>query len=180
MTSKLNLNLLPQDLKVSKGIGRVIKITKSLNVILTVLFLISVIVVISLFVIGRLRLKSVLAEVEQLKVQVKALETSEQQLVLIKDRIAKISYARSYSNAKDNILNTSSLFSNLSNQVAVNSMNITPVKTDVSLTILSNDELTTFMNNLKNIDKFKSIDVYSFEYNKNIGYQVKVNLGSNK
>ena len=180
MTSNSNLNLLPQDLRVSKGVGGIVKVIKSLNVILAVLFLISALIVVALFVIGSLRLNSVLSEVDQLKSQVKAQETSEQQLVLIKDRLAKISYARGYANAKDSLQNASLLLNNMTGGVTVNSMNITSVKTDLSLTILSNDELSILMDNLKNSDKFKSIDVYSFEYNKNIGYQIKANLISSK
>ena len=172
----VNLNLLPQDLRVSKGINNVIRLTRSINVILVVIFIVSIIGAGAFLIISSIRLNSIQSEITKLEQQVKAQETSEQQLVLLKDRISKISTARSYLNATKNIENINSVLTNTLSAVKIDSLSITPSKTDISLTLLSNEDLKTYLKNLKESGKFKSVDLYSFDYNKNIGYLVKVVL----
>ena len=174
-----NLNLLPQNLQISKGLGSILKTTKSLGVILIVVFIVFGLGTGAFFVYSKITLNNVQTNVEQLKSQVKAQEGSEQQLVLLKDRLAKIASLKSTPNATKNIINMDTLFKNMSPGSAANQLEVLPTKIGISMIIRSNEDLTTFIQNLKTNELFNLVNLTSLGYNMNAGYSVIVNL-SNK
>ena len=176
MPENLNLNLLPQNLQVSKGLGKVLKTAKALGVILVVAFVVFCLGIVALFIINKTTLTNTQASVDQLKTQVKAQETSEQQLILLKDRLAKIASIKSTPNASKSITNVDSLFANVSSASTMNEANITSSKMDISLIISSNDDLTSFIQNIKSTKLFNTINLPSFTYSANNGYSIAVSL----
>ncbi|MFA6446500.1 MAG: hypothetical protein WCW14_04620, partial [Candidatus Paceibacterota bacterium] len=154
-----NLNLLPQNLQISKGLGSILKTTKSLGVILIVVFIVFGLGTGAFFIYSKITLNNVQTNVEQLKSQVKAQEGSEQQLVLLKDRLAKIASLKSTPNATKNITNMDTLFKNMSPGSLANQLEITPTKIGVSMIIRSNEDLTTFIQNLKTNELFNIVNL---------------------
>lgn len=174
-----NLNLLPQNLHVSKGMESVLKTTKALGVILIVIFVIFTIGAGAYFVYSKVTLGNLQTNVDQLKSQVKAQESSEQQLVLLKDRLSKISSLRSTPSAGKNVANLDTLFSNVSPASSANQIDISTQKIDITMIVRSNEDLTAFIQNLKNNKAFKSVNLASLGYTKNIGYSIIVSLVNN-
>jgi len=173
------VNLLPQNLQVGKGLGSILKTTKALGVIFIVVFIIFGLGMGAFFIYSKITLDGIKTNVDQLKSQVKAQEASEQQLVLIKDRLAKISSIKSTPNATKNITGIDSLFANMSPSSIMNLANFSSTKVDISVAIRSNEDLTAFIQNLKNTDLFKSVNLSSLGYGANSGYSIAVSL-SNK
>lgn len=171
-----SLNLLPQDLQVSKGLGKVLKVIKSIGVISVVMFSVFLVVIVALFVVSKVSLNGLQNSNDKLKAQVKAQETSEQQLVLLKDRLSKISSVRALPNATNNIQSISSVIGNVSTLSSIDSANVSLSKIDLSLNILSNEDLTIIMDNLRNSEKFNLVDLYSFDYSQGLGYSIKATL----
>ncbi|KKS00462.1 MAG: hypothetical protein UU51_C0007G0008 [Microgenomates group bacterium GW2011_GWC1_41_20] len=174
-----NLNLLPQNLQISKGLDSVLKTSKALGVILIVVFIVFSLGTGAFFIYSKITLNNVQTNVEQLKSQVKAQEGSEQQLVLLKDRLAKISSIKSTPNASKNIINMDILFRNMSPSSTMNQLEVTPTKIGVSMLIRSNEDLTAFIKNLKTNEMFNVVNLTSLGYSMNAGYSVIVSL-SNK
>lgn len=175
----VNLNLLPENLQVSKGLTDLLKTARALSVISVVAFLIFASGVGGFFIFEKTNYDSTRTNVEFLKKQVKDQEASEQQLVLLKDRLAKIASIRGNPNASKNIENINTLFNNLSPNTTVNQANISPTKVDINLVIKSNDDLTTFIQNMKNTKLFNLVDMTSLGYSANSGFSAVVTL-SNK
>lgn len=174
-----NLNLLPQNLQVSKGLDGVLKTTKALGVILIVTFIVFAIGAAGYFIYSKITLNNLQTNIEQLKSQVKAQESSEQQLVLLKDRLAKISSVRSAPNSSKNITGLDSLFTNVSPQSSANQIDVSSQKINITMMIRSNEDLVTFIQNLKNTKLFKTVTLTSLGYTTNLGYSMIVNLVNN-
>lgn len=171
----VNLNLLPQDFQISKSTGSAIKAMKALGVILTVVFIIFCLGLGAFFIYSKLSLSKVQSSVDDLKIQVKALEKSEQQLILLKDRLGKIGIVRSSSGALSNINNMDSLKTNVSEISSIDEASINADKMNLTLTIKSNEDLGFFIENLKNTTAFSTVNLSSFTYSPK-GYSINVNL----
>ena len=174
----VNLNLLPPDLQINKGLGRILKTIKSINVILIVAFIVFSLGVGGFFVVSKISLNSVQSSVDKLKSQVKAQETSEQKLILLKDRLSKIYSIKSTPSASKNIDGANSLLTNVSPNSTMDQAVIEPTKADISLKVQSNEDLGILFTNIKNTSSFKFIDLYSFDYSPSVGYLVKLNMNN--
>jgi len=172
------LNLLPSNLQVSKGLGSFLKASRSLGVILIVIFAIFSLGIGGFFVLSKITLGNLQTKVNQLTSQVKAQETSEQQLILLKDRLAKIASARNDPNAYKNITNVDSLFTNISPVSSMNQANISSSKIDISLVARSNEDLATFISNLKGTTLFNTVNLSSLSFSPKTGYALTVSLGN--
>jgi Tfp pilus assembly protein PilN len=175
----VKLNLLPENLQVSKGLIKFLKTTKALGVIFIVIFIIFCLGIGGLFIFSKISLTNIQAQVDQLKSEVVAQEESEQQLVLLKDRLAKISSIKNIPNASKNIVNLDSLFTDMSPDSIMNEANITSTKIDITLIARSNEDLSTFIKNLKSTTLFNFINLSSLGYSPKSGYSIAVSL-SNK
>lgn len=172
-----NLNLLPQNLQVSKGLSKVLKTTKALGVISIVVFIIFALGVGAFFIYSKITLTNIETEVTKLKSQVKAMESSEQQLVLLKDRLSKVASIKAIPNASKNIANVDTLFTGLSSSSMMKAANIGSKKMDINMSIASNEDISIFLKNIKDADVFSKVDLSSFGYSPGVGYSVDVSMG---
>jgi len=170
-----NLNLLPQNLQVSKGLSSTLKTAKSLGVIFIVAFIIFCLGMAGYFVYSKITLDSIQANVNKLTAQVKAQESSEQQLILLKDRLGKIALVKNEANASKNIAGMNTFLNNTSPSLKVSEVNITPIKMTMSLNIYSNDDLTKLLQNIKSTTLFNQAELSSFNYGA-AGYTIDLNL----
>lgn len=164
-----NLNLLPQNLQVSKGLSASLKAIKSLGVILTVAFVIFALGMLGFFIYSKITLDSINSNINMLTSQVKAQEASEQQLILLKDRLGKIAKVKSQPNALSKVLGMGSLFENMSTNVKLSQVDIAPVRMTLSLNLYSNDDLTKFLQNVKNSTFFNQVEISSMNFSA-LGY----------
>lgn len=172
----VKLNLLPENLQVSKGVSKVIKVSKPLSIVSAVIFMIFSLALGAYFIFSKITLDKSQKEVDQLKAQIKAMEDSEQQLILLKDRLAKISTIKNTPNALKNIMNFDSVLANISPNSVIDEVNITSDKVNTSYKLTSNADFTTFINNLKNTEFFNYVDLLSTNFNPNDGYLVDFSL----
>lgn len=173
----VNLNLLPQDLQIDKNTVGFLKTIKALNVILMASFIFFCLGVGGFLIYNKIALTNAQTNVEQLTSQVKALEKSEQQLILLKDRLGKIASVKLVPNASKNITGINSLLANTTNALNLSEANISSSKTNLDLDIYSNEDLSTFLQNVKNSNIFKSVNLTSFSYNLN-GYSLNMDVDS--
>jgi hypothetical protein len=131
-----------------------------------------------LFIINKINLSSVQTNVDKLKVQVKGQESSEQRLILLKDRLDKIASVKSTPNALKNISSIDSFLANVSPSTIMDQADFGATKIDVSFKIGSNEDLVSLMQNVKSTDLFKAVDLYSFDYGPSIGYLIKLSMNN--
>lgn len=171
-----NLNLLPVDLQIGKGFSKVIKTIKSLNVILLVFFLVFAVGGGGYIIWRRVVFNSTNKNVNDLKLQLKNLELSEMQFVLLKDRVSKIYKIKSFPNAGLSLNNFNSISAGLSDNTIFDSLSISSSKTDLSVRVVNNIDLTDLLKNISSYNKYKFVDLYSFDFNPGVGYTLKLNL----
>ena len=102
----IDFNLLPPDLFISKNLSRALKSVRALGVISIAAFLVFAIGVGAYFVFSTITLNGLTKNIDQLKTKVTAQEISEQQIILLKDRLTYIAAAKSSASALNNIINS--------------------------------------------------------------------------
>jgi hypothetical protein len=172
----VNLNLLPPELAVSKSLGRALKTLRALSVISIAVFLIFAVGLGIFFIISSISLSGLNASVSQHESQISAQESSEQQIVVLKDRIAKISQAKSVPSALKTVTNVDTLLSNLSPDFTISQFNADSSKADISMGFKSNSDLTAFLQAATSSKLFKSVILSSFGYGPSQGYSVGISL----
>jgi Tfp pilus assembly protein PilN len=172
----VKLNLLPQGLLISKSLGKALKTIKALNVILSVAFLVFALGMGAYFVLSTITLNGVQNKVDKLKTQVIAQESSEQQLILLKDRIQKISTVKALPNTFKNVENINSLLTGLSGESSISQLDVGQAKVDLSMIIKSNNDLTSFLRSVENTNLFKTVILSSFGYSPVGGYTLGISF----
>jgi Tfp pilus assembly protein PilN len=172
----VNLNLLPPELAVSKSLGKVLKTLRALGVISIVVFLVFAVGLGILFIISTISLSSLNNSISQHESQISAQEASEQQIIILKDRIAKISQAKSTPSALKTVTNFDTVLANLSPDSTISQFNADSSKVSVSMGFKSNSDLTAFLQAVTTSKFFKSVILSSFGYGPTQGYSVGISL----
>jgi hypothetical protein len=171
----VKLNLLPPELSVSKSLGTILKTFRILGVIGIAAFLIFSVGTLIIFVINTINLNGLNANVAKLKSQVSTQEKSEQQVVLLKDRLAKITTVQKMPSAIPNLVSIEPFLTGLSGDVSVSQIIIDPKSVDLAANIKTISGLTSFLQFFKTPGAFKSVNLASFGFSSKSGYSVEVN-----
>lgn len=166
------INLIPIELAISP---KTVKLTKLLNKItligLITLFL-SIVTIVSIFVYFRLQSTKISESIADLKAQIIALESSEQKLVITKDRISKIAQIESFPSAKDNIEKFKSI-EDLINTVPDSNLNeasIQSSKTELSFLSKTSSSLSQLLGPIVNFSNYKSMILTSLGFSSTLGF----------
>ena len=87
------INLLPPGFGVTGNLGKILKAVRMVGVIGLAFFLVFGLGISIYFIVSTITFNALKSETNSLKEQVKTLQTTEQQIVLLKDRIGKINMA---------------------------------------------------------------------------------------
>ena len=172
----IKINLLPPESTVSGPLGQVIKVTRMLNVIFLGGFIVFIFVLGGLFIFNSLKLQNLNTNIAQLKSQVSAQETSEQQVVLLKDRIGKIQLLQTLPNSMKNITNIDTFLNTVEGNSTLTELDVDSQKTDISMLFSNNNDLSNFLKSITSSKLFKSAVLSSFGFNPASGYLVSIHL----
>lgn len=172
----IKLNLLPPELAVDKNLSQILKVVRSLNVILISTFFVFIVVVSAIFIISYTTLNNLESQVGKAKSQITASETSEQQVVLLKDRLSKIGDIQNIPSGLTNLLAIEPFLTNLSADSSLNELVVDSKKTQMLLTFKTNSDLTTFVESMSKSNSFKSVILSSFSLSPSSGYSVGVDI----
>ena len=170
----VNLNLLPTELSVSKSLGALLKTLRAVGVIAVAAFLVFGIGVAAYFIVVKVTLDGLNTKVTVLKNQVTANEQSEQQVILLKDRLAKISSVQNLPSLLPNLSAVKPTFTNLSAVSAISQMQVDATGFNLTLNIKTNSDLTVFLATVRNPDVFKTAGLTAFSLNPTTGYSLTV------
>ena len=167
------VNLLPKELKPKRYIVKISKILTNVALIALLVFVISAVVVTGVFFVVSSRLSSSQEKHEELSTQIKALQETEQKIVLIKDRLEKINTMRSKASASDNIDILDDVIKISEGTAIINGASLSDVNANVQVVVDSSLNLTKFLSGVFMSGGFKKIEMLSFEFKKEEGYTVE-------
>ena len=171
-----DINLLPEELKPSRS---VIKFSSGLNKIallgVTTLLIVLVLAV-SVYFFFSYMLSTSYKNQESLHGQIKAMEKTEQRLVLLKDRMAKIAVVYKEPKANDEVERLDSLTPMFPQGILVEgvSMEENDLKVAVSSPVL--DNISKYIASVVTSGKFKKINLVSLAFDPGKGYVVELSF----
>src|SRR3989344_8584630 len=126
------INLLPPGFGVTGNLGKILKAVRMVCVIGLAFFLVFGLGISIYFIVSTITFNALKSETNSLKEQVKTLQTTEQQIVLLKDRVGKINTVLSFPEAIKNLDAIEPFISNLSSSASLNQLEIDAQKIDLS------------------------------------------------
>lgn len=172
----LKINLLPPESTVSGPMGQLIKITRALNIILLGGFILFAFGLSAFFIFNSLKLQNINSEIAQLKSSVSAQESSEQQVVLLKDRLGKVQLLQSLPSSMKNMVNIDNFLATIEGNATLTELDVDSQKTDISMLFRNNADLSNFLRSITSSKLFKSATLSSFGFNPASGYLVSIHL----
>lgn len=174
----IKVNLMPAELVLSGGLNRILKVSRMLGVILLAGFLIFGLGLAAFFIISSVQLSGLNSGNTDLKNQITTLETSEQKIVLLKDRIGNIKKVQSIPTFLTNLGNIEPVLAAVTAGSSVSELDIDPTKVSTTINFKSNGDLTTFITSVTKQSVFKSILLSAFGYNPASGYLVTLTFSA--
>ena len=170
------INLLPPGFGVTGNLGKILKAVRMVGVIGLAFFLVFGLGISIYFIVSTITFNALKSETNSLKEQVKTLQTTEQQIVLLKDRIGKINMALGLPEAIKNLIAIEPFISNLSSSASLNQLEIDPQKIELSLQFRSTADTSAFIKSLSDMKDFRSVVLTSFGYDSTNGYTVGISI----
>jgi hypothetical protein len=170
-----NINLLPIEMSTGKEVGKFIRTLKTINFIALLL----TIVIAGGGVAAHYMLTSQLSSIESDKITltstIKNLETTEQSLVLLKDRLQKINQVLSIRTIEDSYITQKQIVDDLPVGASVKESEIASDKSNLSVMASSSRDVVEITKNLTD-SKFKKVFLDSVTFTPLIGYLLSFKL----
>jgi len=171
-----DINLLPQELKPK---GYAIKLSRSLRkigVVFLVVFLIVSIFAAGSFAILSIRIRDSNNRQSKLKTEIRAQEQTEQKLILVQDRISKVTSILSSGDSREEVGVLKDVISILPPEMAITKVNLTDSKAEITVFATSSLYLTRFLAQVIN-SNYQNIELVSFSYRDALGgYEVELGI----
>ena len=167
-----NINLLPTDLGPDKAVADMsVKIKRTATLLAAFLVVLITLAVGSVVLITN-RAKESIQTQQELKASIKALEATEQKLILIKDRVDKSSQVFAADNATEHVEELEGLFDSLPPGVTIDRSEIFPGKSEVVFSAESSVLVVDLFEILKSSGKFRFVELLSLDYSQSEGYKI--------
>jgi len=168
------INLLPKDLLPSAGLIKTAKLLKNLLTLGFGIFTIALVGLVAFFTLNSISLRSSSARQEELKTSIKALEQTEQGLVLVKDRLAKVKEVLGKDSGAEEIDNLAKVSSLTTAGVDLTEAVVFKDELDTTFNVSDASLLTSFMAQIIATGTYKRIDLNSFSFNPSVGYLISL------
>jgi len=167
------VNLLPKELRPKRYIVKISKVLTNVALIALLVFVISAAVITGVFLVVSDRLSSSQEKHEELTIQIKALQETEQKIVLIKDRLEKVNKMKSKASASEKVDILGDVIKISEGSAIVNSATLSDKKADVLVIVDGSLNLTKFLSDIIISGGFKKIEMLSFGFEKDGGYKIE-------
>lgn len=166
------INFIPTDMAIPVKSVKFAKLLNKLSIVGVLLLILSVISAIVLFIFFSSDLKKTNAAVIALKNEISSLEKSEQKLILVKDKLDKISFVKSLSSAENDINQFKSI-----NDIVLSASNsslteisIGSSKTEISFSTPDSSSLALILGSFTNLKDYAKITLSSLGFNSQSGF----------
>ena len=175
----VKLNLLPPELSVSKSLGNLIKTVRIMDVIGVAAFLVFTLGIVAFYVFSLISLNSLNTNIAALKAQISAQEKTEQQIVLLEDRLDKAAAVLQIKSSYPNLIAIEPFLAALSGTAAVNQTVITSGSLVVTVNMQQTSDVVSLLGSFQSSSAFKSSGLTVFNLNPKSGYLVEIGTKSN-
>ena len=172
----VKLNLLPLGSAIPPSLGKVLGQIRTVAIVAISLFLFFVLGVSGYLVYSQIRLQTLTAGSDNLKLKIKERETTEQKIILLKDRLGKITIARASPSIQKNTDNAGVIADSLPEGTILTELSIDQKKTDISLVFGSSAGLNLFLDSVPANSYFKRATLTAFSFNPQTGYSIGLRL----
>ncbi len=176
----IKFNFLPPELAISKSLITALRTVRAIGVISLAVSSVLAIGAGAFFIISSASLKQINSANNQLETQIKAQETSEQQFVLLKDRIAKIASIRSQPDSLSNLTLMEPFINGLPANVSISELRVNANTVNLSLGFDTNSGLSSFLSALRSSTGFSTVVMTDFSLSPTTGYSVGLTLSKPK
>lgn len=168
----VKVNLLPENYTAKKGVALISRWIKTATLVSLVISIFSAIGLLAFFLIRSSELKNLQRNLTTLEGELSALNTSEQKLVLLKDRLEKIKAVKSLTSANESLDTIEPVINLLPQDASVSEISVDTQKIDASFIFRDTVALSAFLDNLESSGSFSAITLTSFGYTSQAGYLV--------
>jgi hypothetical protein len=174
----MGINLLPKDLTPDPKILKISGYLKTVVTIAGFILVASLVGLVAYFSINSITIKNSITNQEKLKVNIKAMEQTEQGLILVKDRLAKINEAGKKPSVENEIDSLHAISIIIPADIIVTESVLG--KESVEMTYLANNSLSLvkLMATVATVQEYKRIDLLNFSFNSTVGYVVSVKFSN--
>lgn len=167
-----DINLLPVDLSPSRKVYKLAAVVKRVDMILLAVFLVVLVLGIGLVEYFKSQINSSVARQQVLTTNIQNLQSTEQKVFLIKDRVEKIQTVFNMPDRVAEFENINTVLNNLPDNVSVYSVAIDSSRTEFS--VLSQDSLSMarFLDSLVASGYYKNFTLNGFVFSPDRGYLV--------
>ena len=170
------INLLPTDLAPRPSVVKASSVVRKLTTIGVILFIISLGASIGLFLVFSNQLKDSNLRKAQLEQGIKALQATEQRLVLIKNRLSLVKEVLGRETATEELAAISSLINNLPEGVTISDAQLQKNLTSVSLQAQDSVALTQMMSTIVSLETYGQVDLLAIRFSPTIGFSAEFQL----
>ncbi|MBU0570417.1 hypothetical protein KKB40_06625 [Patescibacteria group bacterium] len=170
------INLLPQELRPKGVVLKVSGTLKKVARLSVVTLLISALILMGVFLVLSSQVSQTSDREENLRLQVKALEETEQRLFLLKDRLSKVERVMGADSAEEEIEIFKDILGMRLNGVEFEQADLEKDKVDITISVENADSLTNFFAELIGKGNFKKIELLSLQSKAESGYNVELSL----
>lgn len=170
------INLLPTDLSPKGPVVKIAGFIRSIAVISFSALLITGLGISAFFVVNSLQIKNTNTRNEQLKASIQSLETTEQSVVLVRDRLSKVKQILVQDTGGDETQGLANFINQIPPDVQLAEAIIAKNGVETTFLALSSSSLTQLMAGIISQEDFVGIELVSFSFNPNAGYVVSFDL----
>lgn len=170
------INLLPQELKPDRRVMGLANNLKKISFLGAFIFLLAVTLALATYLLFQQRTTSSLANQEKLKNQIEAMEETEQRLVLVKDRLTKISSIRQKGDSNDEVVKLVDVSSLFPEGVKMSLVELAPDNAVIAVSSENLSQITSYLAAVISNGNFERINLVSLEFNPDTGYSVALDF----
>jgi hypothetical protein len=172
------INLLPKDLAPKPSVVKASSAVKKLTTLGVILLIVSLVSSIGLFIVFSNQLRESTLRKAELEKNIKALQATEQRLVLIKDRLALINEVMGRESVADELTAISLLIGNLPEGVLIKQAKLEKSTTSTSFQAQDSLALAQMMSTVVALGQYKQVDLLSISYSPTAGFSADFKLGN--
>lgn len=166
------INLLPQELKPSNVAVKFSTKLKKFAILFTVLAILVLVFYLGFDFVLKKRISDSLSSQKSLETQIKALEKTEQRLVLVKDRLDKINAVSQKPNANDEFARFNEVLTLFPEEVRIDEVEMNESRLDLKVDSDNLDNVASYLASVISSGKFMRVNLIFLSFNPNQGYSV--------
>jgi hypothetical protein len=171
-----DINLLPEELKPSSSVIKLSANLKKIALLGVVILFISLTLSLGAYLFFSQRVSSTLTEQENIKVQIKTMEKTEQRLVLVKDRLGKIGSVYRSPRANDEVEKLNTVSSLFPENTFVEEVDLNENNANVAISSATLDNVTIYLASVISSGNYTKVNLESLEFDPEKGYVVELSF----